>query len=89
MSPMPVPLPLPPPATVRSEYVLFGGALLISLVAFCALILVPALAAFGRAWEKATAAVLSVFVLAALVGLGIGLGALIVYHWPEISSWLP
>jgi hypothetical protein len=70
-----------------TEYLIFGGALLVSLVAFFALILTPALGSFGRTWEKATAALLSVFVLVALAGLGVGLGLLIVLHWPEISSW--
>ena len=53
-----------------TEYYLFGGAGLISLLAFAALILVPALGSYGRTWEKATAALLSLFVLVALVLLG-------------------
>jgi hypothetical protein len=72
-----------------TEYYLFGGAGLISLLAFGALILVPALGAYGRTWEKATAVVLSVFVLAALVLLGIALGVLIVYYWPQITQVIP
>ena len=40
---------------IGTEYFLFGGAALISLVAFAALILVPAIGSFGRGWEKATA----------------------------------
>jgi hypothetical protein len=72
-----------------TEYYLFGGAGLISLLAFCALILVPALGAYGRAWEKATAVVLSVFVLVALVTLGVGIGVLIVYYWPQITQVIP
>jgi hypothetical protein len=72
-----------------AEYYLFGGAGLISLVAFGALILVPALGAYGRTWEKATAVVLSVFVLLALVLLGIAIGVLIVYYWPQITQAIP
>jgi hypothetical protein len=86
---MPQSLPLLPLAKVGTEYILFGGALAISVVIFCALILVPAMGAYGRTWEKATAAVVSLFVLGALIGLGVGLGALIVYFWPDISGWLP
>jgi ABC-type transport system involved in multi-copper enzyme maturation permease subunit len=56
---------------IGTEYFLFGGAGAISLLAFGALILAPALASYGRSWEKATAVVLSVFVLAALILLGI------------------
>ena len=72
-----------------TEYYLFGGAGLISLLAFGALILVPALGAYGRTWEKATAVVLSVFVLVALVTLGIAIGILIVYYWPQITQVIP
>ena len=78
---------MPNPAEIASEYLLFGGAALISLVAFCALILVPALGAFGRTWEKATAALVSLFVLAALLLLGVGLGVLIVYEWDNIADF--
>lgn len=75
-------------AQIAPEYLLFGGAVLLSLLAFTALILVPALSSYGRGWEKATAAFLSIFVLAALVALGIAAGALIVYNWSEINKIL-
>jgi hypothetical protein len=77
------------PAGLGTEYYLFGGAGVISLLAFGALILVPALGSYGRTWEKATAAVLSVFVLIALIGLGIAIGVLIVYFWPQITEIIP
>lgn len=69
---------------IGTEYLLFGGAGVISVLAFAALILAPAIGSYGRTWEKATAALLSLFVLAALLMLGIGLGALIVYFWDDI-----
>ena len=71
-------------AKIGTEYLLFGGAGLISLAAFAALILVPAIGSFGRTWEKATAVLLSVFVLFALLALGIALGVAIVYFWDDI-----
>lgn len=74
---------------IGTEYYLFGGAGLVSVLAFGALILVPALGAYGRTWEKATAAILSVFVLAVLVLLGIAIGVLIVYFWPQITQIVP
>jgi O-antigen ligase len=72
-----------------TEYYLFGGAGLLSLLAFAALILVPAIGSYGRTWEKATAALLSLFVLAALVLLGVALGVMIVYFWDDITRILP
>ena len=71
---------------IGTEYLLFGGAGLISVVAFTALILVPAIGSFGRGWEKATAAVVSVFVLIALVAVGVAIGVAIVYYWPDIKD---
>lgn len=71
---------------VAPEVLIFGGAGLISLLAFTVLILAPALGSFGRGWEKATAAALSLIVLVALVTLGIALGVAIVYYWNDISE---
>jgi hypothetical protein len=77
------------PVAIGTEYYLFGGAGVVSLLAFGALILVPALGAYGRSWEKATAALLSVVVLIVLVMLGIAIGVLIVYFWPQITQVIP
>ena len=71
-------------AEIGTEYLLFGGAVLVSLLAFTALILVPALGSYGRTWEKATAALLSLFVLLALIGIGVAVGIVIVYFWDDI-----
>ena len=73
-------------AQIGTEYLLFGGAGLISLLAFTALILVPAIGSFGRSWEKATAALLSVFILVALVAIGVAVGIAIVYYWDDITG---
>ena len=65
---------------------LFGAAGLLSVLAFAALILVPAMGSFGRTWEKATAVLVSVFVLLALLAIGIALGVAIVYFWDDINE---
>lgn len=70
---------------IQAEFFLLGGAAAISLIAFGALILAPAMGAFGRAWEKAMAAILSLFVLAVLVVIGLAVGIAFVQFWPEIS----
>lgn len=77
---------MPAAANIGTEYLVFGAAALISLVAFCALILAPAIGSFGRTWEKATAAVVSLFVLMVLLLLGVALGVLIVYEWDDIAG---
>ncbi len=77
---------MPIVARIGTEFYLFGGAGLISLVAFAALILAPAIASFGRTWEKATAIFVSVFVLVALLAIGVALGIAIVYYWDDITK---
>ena len=73
---------------IENEYLLFGVAGLITLAAFVGLILVPALGAYGRIWEKAVAGLLSVIVLAALILVGVVIGLAIVYYYPQITDLL-
>jgi hypothetical protein len=68
------------------EVLVFGGAGLISLIAFTTLILVPAVGSFGRGWEKATAVVLSLIVFITLIAVGIAIGFAVVYYWNDISG---
>jgi hypothetical protein len=77
---------MPVLAKIAPEYILFGAAGVVSVLAFAALILMPAIGSYGRAWEKATAAILSVFVLAALVLVGVAAGVAIVYFWDDITG---
>lgn len=73
---------------IQNEYLLFAIAALITVVAFVGLILAPALGSYGRLWEKAAAGVLSMFVLVALVTIGVIVGLLIVYYYNEIANFL-
>jgi hypothetical protein len=54
------------------------------LAAFCALVLVPAVTAYRGFMQRAAAVILSLYVLAALVGVGVLLGALVVVEWPRV-----
>jgi hypothetical protein len=54
------------------------------LAAFSVLVVVPAVTSYRRAFERVAAVVLSLYVLAALVGIGVLLGALIVIEWPRL-----
>jgi hypothetical protein len=77
-----------PLLALGSEYYLFGAAGLISLAAFVGLILVPTLGSYGRPWEKFAAGFLSLFVLAALILIGVGIGLVVFYEWDQISGFL-
>ena len=78
---------LAPVLALGTEYYLFGAAGLLSVSAFVVLILVPALGYYGRAWEKLVAGFLSLFVLAALVLVGLVIGVVIFLNWDDISKW--
>jgi hypothetical protein len=73
---------------IDDEYLLFGVAGLISLVAFVSLIFVPAISSFGRIWEKAAAGFLSLIVLVALVLTGVVVGLAVVYYYNDITELL-
>jgi cytochrome c biogenesis protein CcdA len=65
-------------------YLVAACAGVLGLAAFCVLVVAPAITAYRRPLEKAAVVVLSLYVLAALVGVGVLAGALIVFEWPRI-----
>ena len=48
---------------------------------YIAFILVPAVTAYGRLWERAAAGFLTLFILGTLVGVGAALGLLVVWSY--------
>jgi hypothetical protein len=48
------------------------------------LIAVPAWGSFSRVWERLLSVVLSVYVLAALLAVGGGIGAVVLYYYDEL-----
>jgi hypothetical protein len=64
--------------------VIAGTAAGISVIAWAALVLVPAWTSFSRVWERVVATVLSLYVLAAFAMAGGGLGAAILWYYDEI-----
>jgi hypothetical protein len=65
----------------KITYVVVGTAALVSVVAWAALILVPAWKSYWRLRERVLAVVMSVYVLVALVGMGACVGALFLYYY--------
>ena len=54
------------------------------LTAFCALVLAPAITAYRRPLERVAVVILSLYVLAALIGVGVVVGGLVVLEWPRV-----
>ena len=65
-------------------YVIAGTAAGISVIAWAALVLIPAWTSFSRVWERLVATVLSLYVLAAFALAGSGLGAAILWYYDEV-----
>jgi exosortase/archaeosortase len=58
-----------------------GCAGVFSLALFAGLILAPAWSSYSRLWERLAATVLSLYVLAVLVGVGVAGALAAVYFW--------
>ena len=56
----------------------------LGIIAFCTLVMAPAITAYRRPLQRAAAVILSLYVLAAFVGVGVLLGALIIVEWPRV-----
>ena len=65
-------------------YLVVAGAGALSLVAWITLVLVPAWTAYSKVWERLAATVLSLYVLAAFVALGAGIGGLFLWHFDQL-----
>jgi hypothetical protein len=65
-------------------YVVGAGCGVIGMIAYCTLLLVPAVTAYRRPLQRIGAFVLSLYVLAAFVGGGVLLGAVIILEWPRL-----
>jgi hypothetical protein len=57
------------------------GAGTLGLALYAGLILIPAWTSYSRLWERLAATVLSLYVLAVLVGAGVAGALLAVYFW--------
>lgn len=65
-------------------YVTIVACALLGVAAYVALILVPAWTAYSRLWERLVASVLSVYALAAFIGIGLCGGLAIIWFWDGI-----
>lgn len=62
-----------------------GAAAIVAVLAYVSLVVVPAWRCYGRVWEKLAAAVLTLFILATVVGIGAGVGFAIVWSYDQYA----
>lgn len=60
-----------------------GAGGLVTLIAYVALIVIPAWTSYGRWWERVGAAFMTLFILATLLGIGVGIGAAVVWTYDQ------
>jgi hypothetical protein len=66
-------------------YLVAGCSGVFGIAAYVSLILVPAWTSYSRTWERLCATVLSLYILAAFIGVGVAGGAAIVWFWDRIA----
>jgi O-antigen ligase len=64
----------------QKTYAIVGAAVVIGLVVWIALVLVPAWGSYSRLWDRFLATLLSIYVLAAFVLVGAGVGGVILWY---------
>jgi hypothetical protein len=60
-----------------------GSGGLVALIAYVALIAIPAWTSYGRWWERIGAVFMTLFILATLLGIGVGIGAAVVWTYDQ------
>jgi hypothetical protein len=65
-------------------YVVVGGAAAISLIAWVILVAIPAYTSYWRLRDRLIAVVLSIYVLAAFVLAGAGVGAAVLWYYDRL-----
>lgn len=65
-------------------YLVGAGLGVLGLIAFVMLVVLPAVTAYRGVLQRLAAVVLSLYVLAALMGVGVLVGALVVFEWPRL-----
>ncbi len=68
----------------RITYIVVGVAALLSLIAWVLLIAVPAWRSYWRLRERLLALVMSVYILAAFLGAGVGIGGVVLWYYDRL-----
>jgi hypothetical protein len=67
----------------QKTYLIAGAAAAVSLIAWLLLVVVPAWSSYWRVRDRLVAMVLSVYILAAFVLAGAGVGAFVLWYFSD------
>jgi hypothetical protein len=71
---------------LSTTQIAIGLAALVAGAAYLSLVVAPAWRCYGRLWERLAASVLTLFILATLVGIGAGIGFAIVWSYDQYGG---
>jgi hypothetical protein len=71
---------------LSTTQIVIGLAAVVAGAAYLSLVVAPVWRCYGRLWEKLAASVLTLFILATLVGVGAGIGFAIVWSYDQYSG---
>ena len=63
-----------------------GATALVALIAFVVFIVAPSWGSYGRVWERIAAGFLSLYIGAALLGVGIAVGVGVIALYVQLAS---
>ena len=73
-------------SNTQVTYVVVGACGVLALAAYVVLLLVPAWSSYSRVWERIAATFMSIYVLLAFIGLGVGGGLAVAWFWDRIQG---
>jgi hypothetical protein len=68
-------------AAINGTTVAVGAGAALAAMAYAVFILAPAWASYARFWERVAASLLTLFILATLLGIGIAIGLAVVWGY--------
>lgn len=72
-------------SNVLITQIVVAAAVVVGVGSFLHLVVIPSVSARERVWERLVATILSVYVLAVLVGIGVAAGVAVIWAWPQIT----
>jgi hypothetical protein len=72
--------------SLSATEITLGVTAVIALIAFVVFIAAPSWSSYGRLWERMAASFLSLYIGAALLGVGIAVGVGLVALWVQFAS---
>jgi hypothetical protein len=67
-------------------YLVAGCSGALAFAVYVALIVVPAWGSYSRVWQRVAATFLTLYVLAALLAVGVAAGAAIIWFWDRFTA---